>query len=319
MSSSNDSTSEPFVNPYTSINLRRYGVLVPLVIVSALCYVFDLYHLFFKVALRNTVHYHSVTVLLVVNFFVVTVDLPIMLNSYIVGKMSPQTDAFCQAWMFIDYYLFVTGLVLMTFASFQRHILVFQSNWIQTRSRRLLLHYVPLLLCVVYPFCYYIGVLFLYPCTNHYDFTIDSCSSACFLYANQILAYYEFLAHGTLPTFLIAIFSIGLWIRVLLQNRQARQIPNWTRHRKLTIQMLGISSLYLITGLPLCIVSLVQVAGISDFGLSLTPYLIMFIYFNPTLLPFVCLGILPELRQKLYCCIRRRRVTVTSEPNNRPQ
>ena len=317
MSASNDSTSEPLPNPYTSINHQRYGVLVPLVILSAPCYAFNLYHLFSKAALRKTVHNHGVAALLVVNFFVVTVDLPIMLNSYIVGKMVPQNDGFCQFWMFIDYYLFVTGLILMSFASFERHIHVFHSSWIQTRSRRLLVHYVPLLLCVIYPFCYYIGVLFLYPCSNRYDYTIGSCSSACFLASNQILAFYEFLAHGTVPTLLIGIFSIGLWVRVLLHNRKVQQMPNWSRHRKLTIQMLGISSLYLITGLPLCIVSLVQLAGVGDFGLSLIPYLIMMIYFNPTILPFVCLGVLPELRQKLN--FRARRIAVTSVPNNRRQ
>ena len=255
--------------------------------------------------------------LLVSNFFMVTVDIPILLSYYISGKMVPQTDRFCQVWLFIDYYLFVTGLMLMTFASFERHILILHSSVIHAHSKRILLHYAPLLLCGIYPFCYYIGVLFIYPCANYYDYTIQSCLTPCYLMSNQIVALYEFLAHGTVPTFLIALFSIGLWMRVLMHNQRVRQTVNWGRHRKLTMQMLGISCLYLITNMPLCIVNLIQLLGMSDFGLAYVPYFVMVVYFNPTILPFVCLGCLPDLRKKLNWRARTRRVDIAPAVDNR--
>ena len=310
MSAGNDTITDSVFEGRRTVDRRRYAVLLPLVISAVPCYLFNFYHLLSSATLRNTIHHHAVALLLTTNFLMVVMDLPILLNKYIKGAFSPATDHFCYFWMFIDYYLFVTGLLGMTFASFERHILTFHRYFSNTRRKRLFIHYLPLLFCVLYPLCYYIWVLFIYPCKNYYDPKTQRCSDACYLYADENLALYEYIMHGTLPTLLIALFSVTLWIRVLRQRQRVHRAIDWNRNRKFTIQMLGISSFYLVTNLPLCIVIIVQLSGIPDFGSQLVPYLIMAVYMNPTMFPFIYLASLPELRKKLPWCQRRRRVAV---------
>ena len=79
-----------------------------------------------------------------------------------IGQVSsrPATVAYCIVFNFPDLYLYTTSFLLLAWASFERHILIFRAQLFNTTLRRLLGHYIPLSFCCVYPLLYYI-VFFL--------------------------------------------------------------------------------------------------------------------------------------------------------------
>ncbi|CAF0822611.1 unnamed protein product [Adineta steineri] len=75
---------------------------------------------------------------------------------------------------------------------------------------------------------------------------------------------------------------------------------NWQNHRKMTIQLLSTSTLYILLGLPYMLISLAWMLGMpSNVGLNFYVYFVFFSYFIVFLFPFVCAGTLPELGAKL--------------------
>ncbi|CAF4764802.1 unnamed protein product [Rotaria sp. Silwood1] len=59
-------------------------------------------------------------------------ELPITLQFLRVGYVKPNVNSFCLFWIWYNFSLQSTNLFLMTWTSFQRHILIFHSNWTQT-------------------------------------------------------------------------------------------------------------------------------------------------------------------------------------------
>lgn len=294
------------VSPTVSANLDQYLILQIFMIPGVLCYLPNFYHLLRNSAVRRALNNHIVILLLTINFLLLVVNVPFMLERRRTGIMKPQSDITCHLWMFIDYYLFLSSLLSMTFASLERHLFVFHHQLFTTAKKRLLVHYCPMFVCVFYPLIYYIGVLFLYPCKNYYNFVRNVCSSACFLDENPNLALYEFFAHGTIPTILIAFLSLALLFRVLKQKRRMGQREHWNRHRKIILQMISISSLFLVTNLPLCIVALIQLLGLTYFAINIMSYLFLLVYINPTIFPFISILSLPGLKQTFKCFAPRR-------------
>ena len=294
------------VSPTVSANLDRYLILQIFMIPGVLCYLLNFYHFLYNAAVRRALNNHIIILLLTINFLLLVVDVPFVLEGRRTGIMKPQSDVTCHLWLFIDYYLFLSSLLSMTFASLERHLFVFHHHLFTTAKKRLLVHYCPVLFCVFYPLIYYIGVLYLYPCKNYYNFARNLCSSACFLDENPNLALYEFFAHGTIPTVLIALLSLALLIRVLRQKRRMGQREHWNRHRKIILQMISISSLFLVTNLPLCVVVLIQLFGLPYFASNIMSYLFLLVYINPTILPFISILSLPGLKQTFKCFSPRR-------------
>ena len=230
-----------------SAKTDEYLILQILLIPGVLCYLLNFYHIFANATVRQAFNNHIIILLLTTNFLMLVVDVPFALERRRTGIMKPQNDITCSFWLFIDYFLFLSSLLSMTFASVERHLFVFHNHLFSTAKKRLLVHYCPMSLCLVYPLIYYVGVFFLYPCKNYYNFTQNKCSGACFVNANPQLALYEFVAHGTIPTLLIAILSLAHLIRVLKQKQRMGQYAHWNRHRKIISQTITISTLFLLT------------------------------------------------------------------------
>ncbi|CAF1414069.1 unnamed protein product [Adineta ricciae] len=104
-----------------------------------------------------------------------------------------------------------------------------------------------------------------------------------------------------LPTFTIVFCSISLLVRVLWQRVRMRQTIHWKKHRKMAIQVLSISCVYLLLLLPYAIVYIVR----SYTSLSSQLFTELFVsmgfanYFIPLIFPFVCALSLPELQKKV--------------------
>lgn len=186
------------------------------------------------------------------------------------------------------------------------HVLVFHSHWVITRRDRLLFHYLPLLAILLYTFGFFIYAMLLFPCQNSFDYTAAFCGYACF-YSSTIIVAYESLVHEALPIILVGLFSVGLLLRFIIQKRQRGQIINQRKLWKMTIQLLTISTLYFATNFPYTI------NPIATFIFGTTPISddvqrILLNYLSavlPIALPYVCLGLLPNIRQKMKCYKRQ--------------
>jgi hypothetical protein len=218
MSSVNDTNNESVLENTPSTAFGQYLTLQILMIVSLPCYFFVFYHLLTNSALHRAIQNHVIILLLTSNFIMVTVDMPNVLNRFRTDFLWPRTESFCISYLFIDYYLFEASLLVMVFASFESHILIFHKNLIYTRYKRILVHYVPMVICIGDPFICYVFTILLYPCSTYYDSTTESCIDEWYLSKNPILSIYDTIAHGIIPTFLVAISSVTLLIRVLKQK-----------------------------------------------------------------------------------------------------
>jgi hypothetical protein len=111
-------------------------------------------------------------------------------------------------------------------------------------------------------------------------------------------------------TILEALFSISLLLRTIWRKLISQRRFHWKKYRKMTIQLLSISTLSLCINLPQSLIVLVRQIdpGMSNFGLYVEPYFFYFTGYVILLLPFVCLGCLPELWPRFCQGIHRRTI-----------
>ncbi|UJR32966.1 hypothetical protein I4U23_020429 [Adineta vaga] len=130
-------------------------------------------------------------------------------------------------------------------------------------------------------------------------FTQDWCSYPCY-YNYASLALYDTIVNSILPTPIIVFMNIGLIIRVIKQKQTLHRRLQWRKCRRMIVQLLSISVLFLFFNLPMTVLVLAQVCGleadvIGQFG----SYAYYLYHFVSLLMPFVCLTSLPEIRKKI--------------------
>jgi hypothetical protein len=105
----------------------------------------------------------------------------------------------------------------------------------------------------------------------------------------------------------IIISGIRLVIRVIAQKRLRHQ-------RKMIFQMLSISSVFIIFNLPISIMFILHLTGVSSYlWVELQLCFFFTTYWLLLFLPFLCLNSLPELKQKLkkmFGILHRHQATV---------
>jgi hypothetical protein len=84
------------------------------------------------------------------------------------------------------------------------------------------------------------------------------------------------------------------------------QVVNWRRHRKMAFQLWLISSLYLAGWVPLTIVLVIRIIALPSFLDDQLATMIYTINFIPLLLPFICLGVFPEIIKSIREIFRRQ-------------
>ena len=140
---SNMTTMSPAIETQSDATSTRgitYIVLQSGQVLSFLAYLFVGYHLFSSPRnLRTTLSTHVIVVLLLLNFVQLTLDIPLALQYLKTGVVRPSVEIICNTWMFIDEFTYYLSLILMAWASFERHILIFHSHWLNTRRQRILL------------------------------------------------------------------------------------------------------------------------------------------------------------------------------------
>jgi len=128
---------------------------------------------------------------------------------------SISSPIFYLIWVFIDYAFYSTQIALVTWATRERHILIFHDKWILTFKKRLFVHYLLIGGLMIYCLIYYCLVYFGPFCKNSLNSFIPGGVYIPCIFNQTILGTWDLLFHQVVPTFLIVIFSLTLLLRVL--------------------------------------------------------------------------------------------------------
>ncbi|CAM4782686.1 unnamed protein product [Rotaria magnacalcarata] len=282
-------------------------ILLPCQVVSVICSLFVGINIIKRPAkFIKPIRNHFIIPLLITSFVQVTTELSMVENYLHIGVVLPSTNSYC---LFFNWYAFSLNginLFVMCWTSIERHIIIFSQSVFQIRWKRIAFHYVPLSIAILYTPTWYVAVIFIYNCVNDWNYYELLCTAPCF-YENRILGIVDWLTNTIIPTVLIAVANIFLLIRVIYRSTGIRHnAERAKRNKKMTIQLLAISSLFLVFRLPIAVTGLMQqlfdVTFIIDIQFNIFSYLI---YFIQLLLPFVCLISLPELKKTIGKTIRR--------------
>ena len=321
--STNDTEEEPISDEVTPPSSVQFVTFLIFEIPSLVCTIFLLYHLLSNRHLRKALHNHIIIILLILTLGIEIFDNPLYIDNYRFGGQKNSfniSPSICLMWWFFDFGVYGAITVFLAWGSLQRHILVFHHQFLRTRRQKFLMHYIPLVILSIYLFVFYIGVIFFPPCVNTFDFQSPGCGSSPCYTGVSYLNIWDYLGNGIACTFVQTIASLALLVRVLLQKRRIRQPVNWRKHRKMAFQILSVSCLSLTIVFPQSLIIVIQQVGgsnMSEFGAGVDPYFIYLYTFVVLLLPFICLGCLPELWPKLLFFKPKRRQaigTITPTP-----
>ncbi len=294
-----------FYNTFKELELSlprpiRFWLFLILVIPSVYCSFVLLFHLFVDKNLRSQLSNHIIINLLIIGLTIELIDIPFHLIFLHFGVVKPSTPLFCHVWWFIDIGLYNGCIIIMAWGSIQRYLLIFHDRLFSTAKKRLVFHYFPLIILTLYIFIFYFTAIVFPPCMNTYDYTLPVCNSFPCYFDDPWLGIWDSVVNSIVPTIIITIFSVTLLIRVYLQKRRLHQPNLWRKQRKMAFQLLSNSVLYLITNIPLSILFVAHLSGLpDDVGVYVQLYFDYLCYFVILLFPFVCLGILSELRKKV--------------------
>ncbi|CAF1312928.1 unnamed protein product [Adineta steineri] len=128
---------------------------------SFICSIFVLYHLLFNKNLRWGLNNHAFIVGLIINLFVLVLDVPLYLYYLYHGIVWIQVPLICQLWRYIDAASYTVLPKLVAWASFERHILIFNERRLLRLKNRILFHYIPIAF-----FSFYVNFLFPFGCVG---------------------------------------------------------------------------------------------------------------------------------------------------------
>ena len=305
----NSSTNESF--PPIPYNVHFWSYLIVL-IPSIICSSFTLYQLIFDRTLRSSLHNHIIIIVLSVCLLCQLTIYPWTLNFYYLDGVWERPFVFCAIWAFLDWVLYVLQTLLFAWATIERHILIFHDSWVVTKKKRVFFHYLPPVIIIMYCIIYHVIIDIFPPCENYYSNDNILCVAFCIYDATEYLIW-DTVVHQSIPGLIIIIFSIGLLVRVIRQKIRMRQPVQWRKHRKMTVQLLAISSIYVIFYFPY--VSAVPLFFYGGKQYYNTKYILSFVaYFMILFLSFSCAFTLPDFHKRLRNLIKCGRRSQTIAP-----
>ncbi len=206
-----------------------------------------------------------------------------------------QSDNFCKFWSAQDFVLGGIILMLMSYSSIERYLFIFHRTFIFRHL--IILHYSPVIICIIYPFFFYIGIIYIYPCINYFDYTINLCGGPCYVF-DQLPSTFDLIVNLALIEMIGVLTNIVLVSRVLCKKYRMKQQNKWKKNRRLLIQVLSITLLHNIMLFLMVIFMLIEL-----FSPTPQPILVDItyndfqygVYLVHLLCPFVSLVGLPKL------------------------
>jgi hypothetical protein len=289
-------------------SILEFRLLLVVEILSSICTLLILCYIVCdgRTTVIKAVHNHALLLIIVLSFCYIALDLPFTINSYRLGYDVFRSVAFCRWWYWVDYTLVGLSLLVTAVASLQRYILVFKGDLLRQHRTRWLLHYLPLLLCLIYCPLFYLVIIFFYPCP-----AIDGdlyCVSPCYT-SNHVLITLDWTLHSVLPLAIIAVSNIVLvgWMMSAMRHFTHEQRAIWQRHRKMTLQLSAFATLYVIGWTPTTVIAFLEIYSVTDVH-NPPPalnYLYYFSFFICPLQPLLCLVVMPEPIRFLRINVRR--------------
>lgn len=292
-----------YANEKILLNRIKFFILIilqiPSIILTLLIFIFFLTHRHSLHILQN----QALFILLIITFFQLTIDLPMPINFYRIDYVTPATATFCTWWSFIEYTLSLTSILLMATISLQRHLLIFHAHILHNHFKRYVFYYLPLIFCIIYPLVFYIIVILFYPCDGtQWDFTLNLCgNTVCYNIDNRVLNIFDWTVNYGLSNMIIFLGNLSLIIRVINQRLRHHHHISWRKQRRMTLQLLSISSLYLFAWIPNLIISVIlQIYSLNILADIQTKYIMDCLYLIWLLLPWIYLGLLPEFTKWIW-------------------
>jgi hypothetical protein len=181
----------------------------------------------------------------------------------------------------------------------ERHILIFHQNWFSTQRKRFLVHYFPMILACIYPLIFYIYAFFVQDCESVLDYTRSRCGYSYCVYQHPLVGMWDSIIDDIVPTFIITISSATLLLRVLFSRRRAHQKLRWRRYRKLFLQLMPISTIYLFIYLPPVVLYTAYTCGLPTNVFADYYSLMLYLsYIGTFLIPFASAASLSDLKNK---------------------
>ena len=297
----NATVADTFANSDISLPRPvRFWLFLILLIPSVYCSFVLLFYLFIDKNLRSQLSNHIIMVLLIIGLILEFTDIPFHLSFLHLGFVQPATPLLCILWWFLDYGFYNSCTIIMAWGSLHRYLLIFHDRLFLTRKKRFLFHYIPLISLTLYTLIFYIYAIVFPPCVNTYDYRLPICNGFPCYFSDPVLGIWDSICNNIVPTFLIAIFSIFLLIRVYFRKRRLQQRNLWRKQRKMAIQLLSNSAIYIIADIPFNLCVLAHLCGLpNNVGVEAQLYFNFLCYFIIIVFPFACLGILSELSKKI--------------------
>ena len=295
-----DETNTITIDYYVYSQPITFTLLVIVGIPSLVCSLLILGFFFshWPTMISKSLHHHAIFLLTVVSFLYTSFDLPFSINYFRIGQHPYRSIPFCIWWYWFDSSLLSMSLFLMATASVQRHVLIFNSQWLHVKRMRWAVHYIPLIISAVYPPAFYIIFMFLYPCEVYFDPTEGWCAYPCYM-DNTILYNIDWLLNTVSPVFVIVLANFSLIIRVGRSMKRVRQQQNgaWKRQKRLTLQLFAFSSLYVGIWFPTAIVAILHALAFPNLYNDVPNLYEIYhlLYFVCPLQSCMCVPVLPEL------------------------
>ncbi|CAF1180632.1 unnamed protein product [Adineta steineri] len=281
----------------------KYTLLQITIVPSLICDIFVFIHFirYWKKEMTTAPQNHIIFCLLIVSFIQKISDVPFAIYYFRWNIVYQQTYNFCVIWDWFNYTTMTVSLQLVCWCSLERHLFVFHSQMMKTKQFLILFHYIPMIICLSYtPIFYFRYIFFPNACTNTWDYTVIYCGGACYSYYDAVLGTFDWLFNYGLPTLIIIFANPLLFCRVLWQKINRQGPVQWSRQRRMIIQLSFIALLYLLFMAPQVIVGSMQTLWGVDFLYDVqADYLYYIVYFINQLLPFVIISSLPGTQKKL--------------------
>lgn len=293
-------------------NIAYWLLFVPLV-PSVGISIFNLYHLLASRALRTALNNHVIILLLVCGLIEELTDTVWIIYLFHTGTVLYSTSEFCHLWITMSSTMIISIFLLMAWASIERHILVFHSKWFASRWQLLFFHYIPLLLCMIWPLAFYLSFFIFLPCDWPLDFSSWGCSLSWCAAFYPRLALVDSILHYAMPSFTIVVCSLTLFIRVLRHRYQIHQRIDWRNYKKMAAQLLPLSVLYLFMSFPPALLYAAYALGLpTSVGEDYFTSALFFYNWIVLLTPFATVFSLPDLPGKcrrIFLFWRKRSLT----------
>ncbi|CAF1363365.1 unnamed protein product [Adineta steineri] len=93
---------------------------------------------------------YALFIVLFLDFTIVGVDISWMISLHYTGSSPFKSFIFCEIWRFVDFPVWAICQILVSWISFERHILIFHNRLLVGKWRMIYLHYAPPIILIVY-------------------------------------------------------------------------------------------------------------------------------------------------------------------------